>query len=116
MNRATVILLCLGLFGLVSFSVITDPQSGLFGSDITVMWIHGGLTCVTVWSLIGYCGFAALHSTQHLTCPHERSYWLIAVIGGNIVGSCIYFCTRYQKFRAAGAGRLLSRKRVKPVE
>ena len=57
--------------------------------------------------IVSYCGFAALHSTQHLSSPKERSKWLVATIGMNVFGYCWYYVTTYQSLRKAGQGRLM---------
>jgi len=60
--------------------------------------------------MVRYCGFAALHSTQYLDSPRDRSVWLIVILGMNVFGACWYFLTRYQAFRKEGKGRLMSLK------
>ncbi len=71
--------------------------------------IHSALYFAEIFSLLCYCGFAALHSTQRIDSPGERSKWLILTVGMNILGSCIYYCTVYQDFRKKGEGGLLKK-------
>lgn len=71
------------------------------------MWLHAGSMFVFALGLVVYCGFAALHSTQRVESPTERSKWLILTIGLNLLGSCWYYCTKYQQFRKEGKGALM---------
>lgn len=61
---------------------------------------------VAIASLI-YCGFAAIHAVQHIESPRERATYMILTVGFNIVGSCVYYCTKYQTFRKEGKGALI---------
>lgn len=63
---------------------------------------------VFLLGLVCYCGFAALHSTQYLPSPKDRSIWLIVILGMNVFGACWYYLTRYQSFRKDGKGRFMS--------
>ena len=113
MSRFIAILFCCALFGLVVLSAATEQLRPVLDFDTSTIWIHTAAGVALIWGLIAYCGFAALHSTQHISCPLERSTWLLVTIGANALGSCIYYCTVYQTFRRDGFGSLLSRKKQK---
>ena len=115
MSRAVAIFLCIGLIGLVVLNAATEQRSTAH-FDSTLMWVHSVSELALVWGLVAYCGFAAIHSTQYISCPLERSTWLIVTIGINLLGSCIYYCTTYQQFRRAGCGALISRNKYKQKE
>lgn len=107
MSRVLAVVFAIFLFGLV-FVEATTEQSRLQGPLNTQMRVlNVGAQVLFAIGLILYCGFAALHSAQYVTSPRERSVWLIATIGMNVLGSCWYYLTAYQKFRKLGKGRLM---------
>ncbi len=110
MSRAFAILFAVILCGLVVLVGATEQSCGSQTFDMTLAAISLGAHFVCVVGLVCYCGFAALHSTQYLTSPRDRSIWLIVIIGMNVFGACWYFLTRYQSFRKEGKGRLMSLK------
>jgi hypothetical protein len=76
--------------------------------------IYLSASIVLIWSLLFYCGFAALHAVQHVSDPAERAWWVILTVVFNIAGSCIYYFTKYQAFRKIGkAGITLKSSRKK---
>lgn len=104
MSRLVAILLVLALFGGVVGESLTARSEGwlLIVHYLCVFGVYLGL--------LMYCGFAALHSTQRIDSPQERSGWLIITLVMNVLGSCYYYCTRYQEFRGRGQGGLLGVK------
>jgi len=110
MNRAFAILIAITLFGLAVLVGATEQSCGSQTFDMTMRVISLTAQTVCVFGMVCYCGFAALHSTQYLTSPKDRSIWLIVILGMNVFGACWYFLTRYQAFRKEGKGRLMSLK------
>jgi hypothetical protein len=108
MTRFTAIVSCCALFGLIFPICLTEGSTPILDFGTMTIWIHAALMLVLKLGMVAYCGFAALHSTQHVSCPRERSMWLLATIVGNALGSCVYYCTAYQRFRNAGCGALIS--------
>jgi heme/copper-type cytochrome/quinol oxidase subunit 2 len=107
MSRPIAILLATLLFGLV-IAVAATEQNSVSGSvDQHTLVFNVVAQVLLALGLFTYCGFAALHSTQHIASPHERSTWLIATVVLNVLGSCWYYLTIYQSFRKAGQGRLM---------
>ncbi|MBN8709611.1 MAG: hypothetical protein J0I10_09535 [Verrucomicrobia bacterium] len=107
MNRAFAILIAITLFGLAVLVGATEQRCGSQTFDMTLSVISSIAQTVCVLGMVCYCGFAAMHSTQYLTSPKDRSIWLIVILGMNVVGACWYFLTRYQAFRKEGKGRLM---------
>ncbi len=62
---------------------------------------------ILILSLLFYCGFAALHSVSRVDDPGDRMGWLLLTIGLNVVGSLIYYLTKYQDFRSHRMGGLI---------
>lgn len=62
---------------------------------------------ISVILLIYYCGFAALHSIQHIDSPKERTKWFLWTILVNVFGSMYYYLTKYQELKKEGRGGLL---------
>lgn len=110
MSRAFAILSVLVFFGLMYVVTVTEQRCSSQTFDMTLAAISLGAELVCVVGLVYYCGFAALHSTQYLTSPRDRSIWLIVILGMNVFGACWYYLTRYQSFRKEGKGRLMSLK------
>ena len=75
--------------------------------DLRISIINGLVHLVLVFSLLFYCGFAALHSVSHVEDPGDRMGWIVITLVFNVVGSLIYYLTKYQDFRAHGLGRLI---------
>lgn len=107
-SRAFAILSVLVFFGLMYVVTVTEQRCSSQTFDMTLAAISLGAELVCVVGLVCYCGFAALHSTQYLTSPRDRSIWLIVIIGMNVFGACWYYLTQYQSFRKEGKGRLTS--------
>lgn len=107
MSRFLAALLAALLFGLVIVIALTE-QNGISGDiDRQTLVLNVIAQVLLALGLLTYCGFAALHSTQHIACPQQRSMWLIATVALNVLGSCWYYVTIYQSFRKAGQGRLM---------
>jgi hypothetical protein len=107
MSRPIAVSLAATLVGLLIVVASTDQDtvSGVIDQQTLVLNVIAQV--LLALGLFMYCGFAALHSTQHITSPQERSYWLLATVGLNILGSCWYYLTTYQSFRKAGQSRLM---------
>ena len=112
MNRPIALLLFALILGLVIVEAATE-QNGVSGSiDQQKLAVHLTAQILLTVGLFMYCGFAALHSTQRIDSPQERTVWLIAIITLNVLGSCWYYMTTYQKFRKAGQGWLMRFRKV----
>ena len=116
MSRATAIILAIFLLGLVYIEAVTEQNPFATSSDSSMRILNISAQVLLVLGMVLYCGFAALHSTQYIASPQERSLWLIATIAFNVLGSCWYFLTAYQAFRKLGKGRLLSKKKGKDAQ
>jgi len=112
MNRFVAILFCVMLFGLVVVTASTTPVHGRADFIWMMVWVHYISQFILLFGLLFYCGFAALHAVQRIDCPLERSMWVILTIGLNVLGSCYYYCTTYQKFRSEGLGSLINRNEL----
>lgn len=110
MNRTFAILFAGILVGLVVVVAATEQNRPSGPFDTTMLATCLIAQVVLVVGLLWYCGFAALHSTQYLASPRDRSAWLLMIVGLNVLGACYYFLTRYQSFRKEGKGRLMSFK------
>jgi hypothetical protein len=106
MSRLAAILFALVLTGLVIVVAATEPTT-THGVDYETFLVNVIAQVLLAVGMLSYCGFAALHSTQHVQSPQERSVWLINIIGLNVLGSCWYYVTTYQLFRKAGQGGLM---------
>jgi hypothetical protein len=73
--------------------------------------IHSVSVVVLVVSLFLYCGFAALHSVAYVEDPSDRMNWILLALGLNVLGSLIYYLTKYQDFRVHGMGGLVRRQK-----
>ena len=107
MSRPIAVLLAALLIGLLIVVAATEQNSVSDGIDQQMLVLNVIAQVFLTWGLLAYCGFAALHSTQHIPTPQERSIWLITTVVLNIFGSCGYYLTAYQSFRKAGQGRLM---------
>jgi hypothetical protein len=107
MSRPIAILLAALLFGLVIVMAETEQNSVSGSIDQQTLVVNVIAQVLLALGLFTYCGFAALHSTQHIGSPQERSMWLIFTVVLNVLGSCWYYLTIYQTFRKAGQGRLM---------
>ena len=113
MNRPIAILLAALLIGLVIVEAATE-QNGVSGSiDLQTLVLNVITQVLLALGLFTYCGFAALHSTQHIDSPQDRSMWLIFTLVLNVLGSCWYYVTTYQSFRRSGQGRLMRFRKTK---
>ncbi len=107
MNRPIALLLAALLFGLVIVVAATEQNSVSGSIDQQTLVLNVIAQVLLALGLFSYCGFAALHSTQHIASPQERTVWLIATVVLNVLGSCWYYLTIYQTFRKAGQGWLM---------
>jgi len=113
MSRPLAILLAALLFGLVIVQAATEQNSVSSSIDQQTLVLNLIAQVLLALGLFTYCGFAALHSTQHLESPQDRTMWLIATVALNVLGSCWYYVTTYQSFRKAGQGRLMRFRKTK---
>jgi len=105
MSRALAILL---LVCLIASLLATGMTERVFeASSLYEIVSSAALRLVTYLGIFFYCGFAALHSMQHIESPHRRTEWLLLTIVMNVFGSCWYYCSIYQDFRKKGQGGLL---------
>ena len=104
MNRLSAILGAVFVLGLIVPLAATEHHDG----DMKLAIINTLLEALIIASMIAYCGFAALHATQRVADPVERSLWLVITLGLNVAGSLFYYVTKYHEFRQIGAGGLLS--------
>ncbi len=96
------------LFGILFLIVMIFPTIATEEVDtFNGLLLHLAIELVTVGFIFFYCGFATLHAVQHVPDPVERSLWVVMTVVFNVVGSCYYFMTEYQKFRKAGKGGLI---------
>lgn len=107
MSRLIAVLLALLIVGLVVVAVATEQRSVDGSIDQKTHVLNVITQLFLVFGLLAYCGFAALHSTQHIASPRERSMWLIVTVGLNVLGACWYYLTTYQSFCKAGQGHLM---------
>lgn len=107
MTRPIAIILAVLLVGLVVAIVATEQSVGDHVGDMSMLVLNFAAQVLLIAGTIAYCGFAALHSTQHIDSPGDRSMWLIATVGGNVLGSCWYYLSTYQRFRSTGQGGLM---------
>lgn len=113
MSRIFAVLLALFLFGLVVVAAITEQNQNVGSVDNSILVLNISAQILLNIGLLLYCGFAALHSTQYVISPQERSKWLIFTLVGNVFGSCWYYLTTYQSFRKLGKGWLMSFRNAK---
>ena len=57
--------------------------------------------------LLYYCGYALLHSTQHIDSPRERTKWFYIIVLVNVFGAMFYYFTKYKDLKKEGRGNLL---------
>ena len=113
MSRPIAVLLAALLVGLVIIEAATEQNSVSGTIDQQTLVLNVVAQVLLALGLFTYCGFAALHSTQHISSPQERSMWLIATVVLNVLGSCWYYVTTYQSFRKGGQGRLMRFRKTK---
>ena len=107
MTRPIAILIAVVLLCLVVVIVGTEQNISAPKRDMSMLILNLAAQVLFIAGTIAYCGFAALRSTQHIASPGDRSMWLIATIAGNVLGSCWYYLTTYQRFRSTGQGGLM---------
>lgn len=107
MNRPLAILFPALLVGLPLVEAIMDRNSIPDSTDLQTLVLNVIAQALLTCGLVTYCGFAALHSTQYISSPKERSFWLIVTLGMNVFGSCYYYLTTYRSFRKSGQGGLM---------
>jgi hypothetical protein len=110
MSRTLAILFPIILIGIAVIGELISEIAPEEGNFTQLLIVSSVSQVAFVVGLFMYCMFAALHSTQYLSLPKDRSLWLIVIIGANIIGACIYYMTTYQTFRKAGKGGLMSFK------
>ena len=113
MSRILALIFATMLLGLVVVEAMTEQNDPAEPVQMSTLLLNVTAQALLAIGMFLYCGFAALHSTQHVSSPRERTQWLIFTIGLNVLGSCWYFLTIYQSFRKAGKGRLMSFRKVK---
>lgn len=104
MTRLLAIFGALLCFGMIFPMVATDPVRR--DLDPKMVIIHFASEVILIVSCLIYCGFAALHSVSHVGNANDRIGWIMLTLGFNIVGSLIYYLTKYQDFRAYKLGGL----------
>ncbi len=104
MTRFFAILGAVFCFGMIFPTAATENVRG--DADLKMAVIHGVSAFITVMSLLLYCGFAALHSVSRVQDPNDRMGWVVLTVVFNVVGSLIYYLTKYQDFRSHGMGGL----------
>lgn len=102
MTRFISVLGAIFCIGMIFPMVATEQVRG--GIDFRMAIVHGVSELVLAMSLLLYCGFAALHSVSRVGNPCDRMAWIILTLGLNVLGSLIYYLTKYQDFRANGMG------------
>jgi len=75
-------------------------------SDRLKVIIHAVSLFIFAVSIVFYCGFAALHSVARVESARDRMAWITLTVGGNVLGSLLYYLTKYQDFRCHGLGGL----------
>ena len=105
MTRFLAILGAMFCIGMIFPMAATEHVRG--DIDLHTVIVHAVSEVILVMSLFLYCGFAALHSVSHVQDPGDRVGWIILTLGLNVVGSLIYYLTKYQDFRLNGMGRLI---------
>ncbi len=104
MSRTIAILVALVSVGLLVAMTLTEQALIPHG------WIaHAMLEIGFSVTTIGYCGYATLHAAQRVQDPVDRTGWMLMTLGLNVLGSCLYYCTKYQGFRKLGQGGLIRR-------
>ncbi len=102
MTRARALFGVIVIVGLLFGEVVTSNVS-----SIREIVCHVILLVLLAFALIAYCGFATLHAVQHVSDPVERAGWVVLTVALNVVGSCLYYFTKYQSFRRVGKGGLI---------
>ncbi|MFK5921246.1 MAG: hypothetical protein QM496_03650 [Verrucomicrobiota bacterium] len=109
MTRPLAILGAIFCFAMIFPMAATENMRG--DIDLPMVIIHVVSKFVLTMSLLFYCGFAALHSVSHVEDPGDRVGWILLTIGINVVGSLVYYLTKYQDFRSHGMGGLIRRRK-----
>ena len=115
MNRVFAVVFAVALIGLVIVQAATEQNHPAESFEKSTLVLNLVAQVLLAFGMLLYCGFAALHSTQHVSSPHDRTGWLIATVFLNVLGSCWYYLTTYQSFRKIGKGRLMSFRNEKRV-
>lgn len=90
-------------------AVATENVRGEFNRQTII--IHAVSLFIFAMSFVFYCDFAALHSVSHVEDPRHRVLWILYTVGFNVIGSLIYYLTKYQDFKACGKGALIRRRK-----
>ncbi len=93
MSRPLAILFALFLLGMAVVASATEHNPLAGAVDQQTRLLNVASQIVLAIGLLLYCGFAALHSTQHVASPQERSMWLVLTVLFNVLGSCWYVLT-----------------------
>jgi hypothetical protein len=110
MNRILSLLFFFLLLALICAASVIEPvRTGDFSSTRMILSASLTFLCVTGAGL--YCGFAALHATQRVSDPRDRTTWLILIVPFTIFGALLYLMTKYQHFRRIGKGGLMRDRR-----
>jgi hypothetical protein len=102
MTRLLAVLGATFCIGMIFPMAATEHVRGDF--DLREAIIHGVSEFILAISLFLYCGFAALHSVSRVEDPGDRVGWIVFTLGLNVLGSLIYYLTKYQDFRTNGMG------------
>lgn len=105
MTRLLAVLGAIFCIGMIFPIAATEQVRG--NIDLQIVIINVLSKVLSVFSLLLYCGFAALHSVSRVENPADRVGWIILTLGLNVLGSLIYYLTKYQDFRAHGLGRII---------
>jgi hypothetical protein len=105
MTRLIAILGAIFCIGMIFPMAATEHVRG--DIDLQMVIIHAVSEFVLVISLLLYCGFAALHSVSHVEDPGDRVGWIVLTLGLNVLGSLVYYLTKYQDFRSHKMGGLI---------
>ena len=92
MNRVVALLLAILLFGLVIAMAATEQKHSAESPHLWTLVVNITAQVLLGVGLILYCGFAALHSTQYIASPQERSKWLVFTIAGKPKSSVKRLC------------------------
>lgn len=104
MTRFFAILGAIFCIGMIFPMAVTETVRG--EADSQRVMIHNLCKLTLTTSFLVYCGFAAAHAVYHVDEPKERVRWLLLTLGFNVVGSLIYYLTKYQHFRNQRLGGL----------
>ena len=102
MTRLLAVLGAIFCIGMIFPMAATEHVRG--DLDLRMAIFHCVSEFILAMSLLLYCGFAALHSVSRVEDPGDRVGWIVLTLGLNVLGSLIYYLTKYQDFRTNGMG------------